>query len=355
MKNLRINLILPFPATKPGGGSKIMYEIANRLQEREHDVMIYHAIKRPFKKTNTPLFIKRLLFAIRKVARPKWFPLHDAVCSVIVPQITNKYIRDADVVMSTWWQMTYAVNALSISKGKKFNFIQGYEIWAGHADKVEASYSLSFHHIVIAKYLEKLLLQKTGKNPIYLPLSIDDKKFFCKIDPHKRNPASVIMLFSKEAVKGSNSGVEALKKVKEMFPHLMVTFFGVENAPENLPPWITYHQRPNDLNQLYNDHAIFISPAISEGWALPPAEAMACGCALVLTNIDGHVDYALDNETALLVPVKDPDAMAEKIILLINNTPFRNKLCSNGMQLMRKQFNWDNTLNKLEKIYLNEN
>ncbi len=348
-------MILPFPATKPGGGSKIMYEIANRLQERGHDVYIYHAIKRPFKKSKTPVFFKQITFALRNVARPKWFPLHHAIRSLIVPEIADKYIRDADIVMSTWWQMTYAISGLSGTKGKKFNFIQGYEIWGGQADKVDASYKLPVHQIVIAKYLENLLLEKTGSKPVYLPLSIDHNKFYCIHQPKDRNPASVIMLYSKEAVKGSSFGLEALKKVKEVRPDITVDFFGVETPPEDLPSWIRYHQRPGNLNELYNEHAIFISPSISEGWALPPAEAMACGCALVVTNINGHKDYALQNETALLVPPEDSQAMADNILTLMNDDALRNKLSSNSKLLMQQQFNWNNTMDTLENIYLNEN
>lgn len=355
MKKLRINLILPFPATKPGGGTKIMYEIANRLQERGHDIVIYHAIKRPYKKSKTPVIIRQLIFALRNVARPKWFPLHASVKSVIVTEITNSYIRDADVVMCTWWQMTYAVHELAESKGKKFNLIQGYEIWAGQQNKVEASYHLPMHHIVIAKYLEKLLIEKSHQKPLYLPLSIDHQKFSCIIKPEERKKDSVIMLFSKEAVKGSEYSLMALKKVKAVFPDVTITFFGVEKAPEELPSWINYHQRPDNLNELYNQHAIFISSSVSEGWALPPAEAMACGCALVLTNIDGHQDYALQNETALLVPPEDPDSMADNIIQLFNDDALRNLLSNNAIRLMQQQFNWNNTIQTLENIYLNEN
>ncbi len=332
-----------------------MYEIANRLQKRGHDVAIYHAIKRPFKKSKSPVILKQIIFALRNVARPKWFPLDESISSTIVPSITNKHIRDADIVMSTWWQMTYAVNELSATKGKKFNLIQGYEIWAGHADKVDDSYQLSVHHIVIAKYLQNLVYEKTNQKPAYLPLSIDHKKFFCTNEPMKRDRHSVIMLSSEEPVKASKSGLAALKIVKEKIPELSVTFFGVETAPEDLPDWINYHQRPQNLNELYNQHSIFISPSISEGWALPPAEAMACGCALVLTDINGHKDYALENETALLVPPEDPQAMAHKIMLLMNDNDLRKILSSNAMKLMQKEFNWNNTLDTLENIYFNVN
>src|SRR5688500_10532319 len=105
MKSLRINMILPFPGTKPGGGLKVMYEYANRLQEKGHQVTILHSIKRPYKKMRSPLWWKQLVYKLRGVSRPKWFPLHESIVSLIVPEITNHHVPDADILFSTWWEM----------------------------------------------------------------------------------------------------------------------------------------------------------------------------------------------------------------------------------------------------------
>ena len=49
MPLLRINIILPFPVTKPVGGAKIMYEYANHFSAKGHRVTVLHSLKRPFK------------------------------------------------------------------------------------------------------------------------------------------------------------------------------------------------------------------------------------------------------------------------------------------------------------------
>ena len=353
MPILKINIVLPFPVTKPGGGAKIMYEYANRLFEKGHDIYIYHSIKRPFKKSKTPVWIKQLIFFFRNVARPKWFPLHKNIVCKIVPEITDSHIRNADIILSTWWQMTYAVSALNNLKGKKFNLIQGHEIWVGHEEAVLNSYKLPINHLVISKYLQILVEKKSGKSPVYLPNALNTDEFFDIKNHELRDAFTLIMLFSNEPIKGTEYGLQALELVHKKYPQLKVILFGVFLQPENLPSYITYYQNPENLNLLYNTASIFFSPSNGEGWALPPAEAMACGCAVVCTEIGGHLDYAVDGKSALLVQPKDINNMSEKILSLLTNTTLRNLIAQNGHQLITTSFSWDRSTKKLEDCLYN--
>src|SRR3546814_13925355 len=64
----------------------------------------------------------------------------------------------------------------------------------------------------------------------------------------------------------------------------------------------SFHANPPQtvLRDLYNQAAIFVSASHEEGWGLPPAEAAACGAALVVSSNGGHSDYLTDRETALM-------------------------------------------------------
>src|SRR6476661_11129492 len=177
MKPLRINIVLPFFTTRPGGGTKIMYEYANRLQERGHQVTVLHSIQRPYRKIKSPVWWKQLTYRLRGLSRPPWFPLHEAVRSLIVPEITDQYVPDADITMSTWWEMTYMISRLGEAKGKKFNLVQDHEVWKGHEELVHGSYRLPVHHLVIAKYLQDLLEQHSGIRPHHIPNAINHEKF----------------------------------------------------------------------------------------------------------------------------------------------------------------------------------
>lgn len=351
MKSLRITIILPFPVTKPVGGAKVMYEYANRLHARGHHVTILHSTKRPFKKTKLPVWTKYLLYKIRGVGRPKWFPINNAVKSVVVPAIADKYVPDGDIVLSTWWQMAYAIKELSPQKGRPFNFIQDYEVWKGQDQLVHQSYSLAINHMVIANYLADIVMLHSGRLPVLVSGAVDTSRFFVRNSIEDRNPASILMLYSEEPRKGTQFGLEALLRVREQIPSLTVTLFGVYEKPA-LPDWINYYRKPSNLPELYNGHAIFFSPSLGEGWALPPAEAMCCGCALVCTGIGGHA-YAIDNQTALTVQVKAVDEMAAKLLSLINDNDRRINIAKAGRAYLVDNFTFDIAISKLEECFSN--
>ncbi len=351
MQPLRITIVLPFPVTKPVGGARIMYEYANRLQSKGHRVKVVHSLRRPFKEMRSPLWWKKWVFALRGAARPAWFPLDKKINSVIVNEISDRYLPDADIVFSTWWQMTYAISGLSPSKGKPVNLVQDFEVWGGQEESVTASYRLPVHHAVIARYLEKLLRESGAENVTYLPNAIDTAKFFISQPPPQRDPQSVLMLYSEEERKGTQYGIRALIELKEKFPSLNASLFGVYKRPADLPDWIRFYTKPSNLNGLYNEHAIFFSPSLGEGWALPPAEAMACGCAVVCTDIGGHADYALDGKTALLTASSSVADHKEKLAQLFNDSGRRIQLAMEGNRYLLENFNWNKSVATAERLF----
>lgn len=344
----RVNFILPSFPTKPGGGVKIMFEFANRLVAKGHKVTILYSVSRPFKRSKTPVWLRLLIFKMRGPVR--WFKLDKNIHQKLVPEIADKYVPDADATLCTWWQMAYAVNGLSASKGNKCNLIQGYEIWTGQEEAVHQSYKLPLRHAVIASYLQKIVERHAGTKPPMVPLAIDDTVFKLTTPANERDPATVIMLYSLEPVKGSEYGIEALTALKKIVPGLRVTLFSVFDRPETIPSWMEFHTRPANLPELYNKNAVFISPSLGEGWALPPAEAMACGCTVVCTNIGGHADYSFDGKTALLTEAKNPDDMVEKVLRVISQPDLRLKLSAAGNQLINTEFNWATSVSRLESV-----
>ena len=82
-----------------------------------------------------------------------------------------------------------------------------------------------------------------------------------------------------------------------------------------------------------------------------PAEAMACGCAVVCTRIGGHLDYAVDGHSALLVEKENPGQLAEKILELIGDDDRRKEIAENGNRLIRQEFSWESSVNRLEDCF----
>ena len=347
---MKINVVLPFFSNKPVGGIKIMYQYADLLSEKGHEVIIYHTkiLKNSPSKILNPLrLIKQLFF--KKDVKPIWYKFEHDVATKLICSISNKYIEDADVILSTMYATALDVFSLSPNKGKKFNLIQDYETWISSEDKIISSYKLPVQHIVINDYLFAIVAKASTKQPVLIYNAIDEK-YFKIIEPiENRNKESICMMYSEEKRKGSNYGLDAIKICKSKHPNLKVTFFSVFPRPDNIPQWIDYFQSPKNLVEIYNKSAIFLSPSTGEGWALPPAEAMSCGCALVCSDIGGHAAYAIDEQTALLTKSMNVNDISEKILFLIENNKKRISIAECGNSYIKK-FSWELSVNKLEEV-----
>lgn len=347
----KINFILPFPTKRPNGGPKVMYTYANLLAEKGYEVQIYHSLNTSYTKYKKPYFLRAILHKLRKTNRPKWFELHSNIKSFNVKEVSNKYIPNADFIISTWWATAIEVDKLNDKKGKKINLIQDYENWKGHEELLLKSYSLpNTTNIVIASYLYSIVNPKSAKKTYTLFNAIDNTIFYKKNNIEKRLP-SILMLYSNEKRKGTSYGMEALVKIKEKYPFVKISMFGTPIKPNNFPKNFNYYHQPNNLPDLYNAHSIFLTTSIQEGFALPPCEALSCGCALIGTNIGGHADYLINNETGLAIKTKSVSDILKKIDILLKDDAYRIQIAQKGNGYFINNFSWNKNLNDLEKIF----
>jgi glycosyltransferase involved in cell wall biosynthesis len=85
---------------------------------------------------------------------------------------------------------------------------------------------------------------------------------------------------------------------------------------------------------------IFVYPSVAaRGEALPmaPVEAMACGCAVVVSSLDCFDDYLHDNQNGLVFDESDESgaALADKLIMLMHDKALRDRLASAAARTAR--------------------
>ena len=71
---------------------------------------------------------------------------------------------------------------------------------------------------------------------------------------------------------------------------------------------------------------IAVHPSHFEAFGISAAESMAAGLAVIVTDVDGHRDLAVNDETALVVPVRQPTAIADAIQRLARDHELRGRL-----------------------------
>ena len=353
-----ITFLLPAcPYDRIIGGYKIVYEYATRIAKgNSYRVkIVYSHFFNPRVKERIPFTLLLRIMRLNSIKKyQNWFEL-DNVEEKIIPKIKNFFLPNSDIYVCTSIETALLLaECKKINKSKVLYLIQDFEAWGENSeDDVYKSYKLPFLKIAISNYLlEKV--KSVDENVRLIPNAFDFTQFYLDNDIETRSPYEIVMLNHIDKRKRIDDSLKALKIVKEKYPDLHVNMFGFPEKPKDLPEWFSYYQMPEKKlhNQLYNKSAIFIASSDQEGFSLPPAEAMCCGCAVCCTDIGGFAMYAINEITALISPVYKYEIMAQNIIRLISNNELRIKIAKEGNKYIQ-QFTWDKAVGKFLG-YVNE-
>ncbi len=110
-------------------------------------------------------------------------------------------------------------------------------------------------------------------------------------------------------------GLLLLKQVAERCPDVQFTLVG--GGPIQVAEWALPNVRKikfvptPDLRELYGSHDLFIMPSVGEGWPAVVPQAMACGCACLISE-ETFSGYGRDPERFLVRP-RNVDILAETL------------------------------------------
>ncbi len=352
-----INIALKGKKNYAIGGYKIMFEYANRLMERGHEVNILWNYKDKFKKWpfiyNHKVIkdsIIKMFYLGKKVA---WFPVDDRIKQIeFIDGLRSKDVPDADIVIATAASSVEDVISLPDSKGKKCYFVQGVENWTISKDELAQTYRGFGLIIAISKWIKDNIFELSGEEAIIIPNGINNEEFYVTNAPKNRSGDTIAMLYHTHEMKGSRYGIEALNIVKAKYPNIKATIFGASPRPSDLPKWIKYIKNANhqQLLDIYNDSSIFLCPTINEGFGLTGAESMACGCALVSADYQAVHEYAVDGKNSLLCQVKNSESLASGIEELLLDNNKRIKLAEQGVYDIQNNLKWNNSVTLFENV-----
>jgi glycosyltransferase involved in cell wall biosynthesis len=257
----------------------------------------------------------------------------------------------ADAVVATSWETAEYVAEYPARSGCKYYLIQHHETWNATAERIDATWRLPLHKIVIAKWLLAHAHALGCTDVTHISNAIDDELFACH-QPIEARPPRIAALYSRHPWKGTAAAAEVLKRVKRERPDVQAVMFGFGELPVAVPDWVEIRRNPTQavlVNDIYNGSAVYLCTSEREGWHLPPAEAMACGCAVVSTDIGGVQDYAVDGQTALLAPVGDITGLGQRVLALLDDDARRTSLAQRGLAAIRA-LSWDTSVDKFERV-----
>ncbi len=276
------------------------------IKEFQPDVVIEPAHFGPF---NLPKHIKRVtvIHDLTPILFPKWHRFHSQLLQrIILPGI----LKRADLVVCNSQHTMNDVSSYSPQAAKKTAFV--------HLGKGD--------HFVPQE--DPAVLERYGINQAYF-------LFVGTIEPRK-NLSRLLLAF--EQFKKKNASAHKLIivggngwKSKDFHSLLEVHPYRKDII---LPGYIP----ESDLPVLYAMAAAFIYPSLYEGFGLPVLEAMACGAAVITSNVSSLPEVGGD--AVLYVNPNSVADLAEKMETICNNQDLRDSLKEKSINQAAK-FSWE--------------
>lgn len=354
---MRINFILPQNGNEPVGGYKVVYQYANYLSEKQHEVHIYFVIlPNGNGLTYAISLLKRKVISMfnNKTRKVTWFKLAKGVrlhFNVIPHQVTR---INSGKIVATFWKTAFLVNKSRVKKNNKFYLIQGFEVFAGLEERIIESWKLSLNKIVISKWLLQKL-KSIGERAEYIPNFLD-LNIWHHVTKKNSNP-TVSMLWHENSRKGSKIGLEVIFELKRSIPDLEAILFGTSERPSLLPKWIGYFQNASEeelREKIYSQSDVYIMTSEFEGWGLTAMEAMAVGTAVVSTANGGIDEFSLEDKTVKKVSVGNFVEMKNAVFDLLIDKESRKRQEMAAIQMI-KQFSLEESGQHFEKFLMNGN
>ncbi|MCX6784035.1 MAG: glycosyltransferase family 1 protein [candidate division WWE3 bacterium] len=215
---------------------------------------------------------------------------------------------------------------------------------------VQQTYAVSESKIIVT--YEGLTKNIHGGHPLFsgMPYLL----FVGSMYPHK-NLERLIEVFVTLRRNGTFSGDLVLAGKSDYFSQRLQAEVYVKypdmTAQDIIFPISKYPRLPlqdDELAELYQNAVAFVFPSLSEGFGLPPLEAMGIGCPVVSSNSTSIPEICGD--AALYFDPLDASDMAAKISKIISDPVLRSELVEKGRKNIER-FSWSKMAGETLKVY----
>lgn len=143
------------------------------------------------------------------------------------------------------------------------------------------------------------------------------------------------------------SSFMSIHELTKIYPGLKYTIIGQGYLEEELKTYVTVNGlekfvefvvNPPGVDAYYRNADIYLSTSIFEGLSNSIMEAMSFGLPVVATDVGDNSYLVKDKETGFLVPVRDSDSIAQKLLLLIKDSDLRKSMGAKGYEHIKSNF-----------------
>jgi colanic acid/amylovoran biosynthesis glycosyltransferase len=214
--------------------------------------------------------------------------------------------------------------------------------------------------VAVSEYNRELILEECGESRALQKLAVihcgvDTEFFRPREGSATKQPFSLLCVGTLHEVKGQAYLVEACRLLTEAGVDVRCTLVGDgadrraltrQIAAARLEGRVTIAGRRTrtEVAQLLGDTHVLVAPSVPtaegkrEGIPVALMEAMAGGVPVVASGISGIPELVQDGKTGLLVPPRDPRALASALRRLRDEPALRERLARAGRELVEREF-----------------
>jgi glycosyltransferase involved in cell wall biosynthesis len=347
----------------PTGSGVYAYELARRLAEQGNEVHVYTSSVGNFKeiKHNDNLHIHTLrtygmVWNINPVAdvftkllREDFDVVHVHSYIFFLSNMTAlaRYFKNFKYVLQFHGGLNFSEDT------RKFH---PFRVWAKENiyDKTLGSLTVKKADKVlsIAKSDIPVIKKKFGVDAEWMPNAVCTDKF-----SYSETDSKVVTYVGKlEKWKGVDVLIDVFRIIHKAIKNVKFMVVGdgsliskLKNS--DLPVKLMGHIPHDRMPDVYHQTAVSVLPSYMEGSPTTCIESLSCGVPVVATDVGDTREIVVDGKTGHLVKPGDAEAMASKIIELLEDDDLRGRMGKDGRKHVEENFSYDTIVMKMFEVY----
>ncbi|MHB9033114.1 MAG: glycosyltransferase family 4 protein [Anaerolineae bacterium] len=337
-----MDITIPLARTSISGGTRIALQYADELAALGHRVMLLAPQDTDLDYFGISKQVQLLKVRVPRAARLLAGGLADLVGMA-------QAIPKCDLIFCNSWQMVFP----ALLSGKQHQGAQIVHL-VQHQDSLiirekpwftrwrnsvlaDFIYHAPTTKIVVSSWLVDVIKQAANQKAVCVPNGIDIYRFTEHLPPQRsvsQEHIDILVTGRLAKWKGYQDAVEAVRLLarKDKRYRLVVASREPITIPDDYPSILVKPKNDRELGELYLSCSVFVMPSWYEGFGLPALEAMALGAPVVTTACRGIDDFAVHGVNCLIVPPKNPAAIADAVQRIATEPGLSEKLSTSGIR-----------------------
>lgn len=241
------------------------------------------------------------------------------------------------------------------------------KLWHLWLDKLTRNYV--HQHVAVSTGVQNHVAKRLGislksitviGNGVNMPALPGDKFDFSEFGWDNENHRFLLAAGRLHPQKGFLTLIDSFAELKQEFPELKLLILGEGPQRSILEQRIRDLKLTNDvalpgyrhdLARFYNSAELFVLSSEWEGMANVLLQAMAHGCSIVATNVEGVSEAINDGEHGLIAQPGNTADLSRCIRQLLNEPELAQRCGHQARERAEKMFTWDHVAQQYESLF----